>query len=178
MLIEYERGSMPAHRQLAAPGRHGRTLASAASAECPSRPLTSSDLDDMCDGTVHLGVPLVDDVIQVGARGDFATATIAVSKNVDAVSVRRTDGRLVQARVLQERRGYGGPTVRVDVFPAPVPSLDLVQLGTENGRGLWFAAVHAEIERHQHLQQFLVTIATFGLAKQRASPGAACSSGC
>lgn len=162
---------MSAHRALAAPGRHGGTLASTASADGPSRPLTSPDLDDMCDGTVHLSVPLVDDVIQVGAHGDLATATIAVSKHIDAVSVWRIDGRLVQAQILHERRGYGGTTVRVDVFPAPVPSLDLVRLGTENGRGLWFAATHPEVERHQHLQQFIVTIATFGLAKQRANAG-------
>jgi hypothetical protein len=60
--------------------------------------------------------------------------------------------------------------VRTKVFDEPVNYLRLQRIGSCNGSRLWLAeAVH--VVRHQDLQQFVNTIATFGLAKQREMSG-------
>jgi hypothetical protein len=75
------------------------------------------ELDEICSGTAYLRAPLLGDVIQVGVGGTTTTGMIAVRKIRTEMTVRRTDG--------------------------------------------------AVINRQQDLQQFVNTIATFSLAKQR-----------
>jgi len=129
--------------------------------------IISADLDEMLCGTIHLSVPLLDDIIQVGIGGNVAMGTIQVSKTPATVTVRRTDGKPIQAQILHEHQGYSGPTVRTNVFHTPVDCLRLEQLSTADGPRPWVAAETVHVNRDQDLRQFIVTIATFGLAKQR-----------
>ena len=130
-----------------------------------------ADLDKIRSGTVYLSVPLLNDIIQVGAGGNLATATIQVSKTPTTATVRRTDGKPMQAQVLHEHPGYTGPTVRTKVFHEPVNCLKLERIGSGDGPRLWLANEVVHVDRHQDLQQFVRTIATFGLAKQRKMSG-------
>jgi hypothetical protein len=133
--------------------------------------LAVADLDEISDGTVYLSVPLLNDIIQVGAGGDLATGRIQVSKTPTTVTVRRTDGKPMQAQILHEHQGYTGPTVRTKVFHEPVDCLRLQRIAGGDGPRLWFANEGVHVDRHQDLQQFVRTIATFGLAKQRVMSG-------
>ena len=130
--------------------------------------VSSTQLDEMRCGTLHLSVPLLNDVIQVGARGDLASATIEVSRTVTGMTVRRVDGRRLQAQILHEQPGYTGPTTRTDVFCEPVDLLQLESADGDHGSRRWFAAAGVRVGRRQDLEQFVRTVATFGLAKQRA----------
>jgi hypothetical protein len=133
--------------------------------------LTVADLDEICSGTVYLSVPLLNDIIQVGAGGILTTGTIEVSKTPTTVTVRRTDARPIQAEILHEHLGYSGPTVRRKVFDEPVNCLRLQRISGWDGPRLWLAAEAVHVDRHQDLQQFVHTIATFGLSKQRKMAG-------
>jgi hypothetical protein len=133
--------------------------------------LTVADLDEIYSGTVYLSVPLSNDVIQVGAGGILTTGRIEVSKTPTTVTVRRTDGRPIQAEILHEYPGYSGPTVRRKVFDEPVNCLILQRISSGDGPRLWLAAQAVHVDRQQDLQQFVHTIATFGLAKQRKMAG-------
>lgn len=144
------------HPSSCAPGSHG---------------LAAADLDEMDSGTVYLSVPLVNDVIVVGAGGDLSTGTIQVSKTPISLTVRRTDGTPLQAQILHEHQGYTGPTVRTNVFHEPLDCLSLELMRSADGRLAWFATEAMHTDRQQDLQQFVKTIATFGLAKQRATAG-------
>jgi hypothetical protein len=128
-----------------------------------SRAFPSTDLDQIHSGTMYLSVPLVDDVIHVGLGGDYLTGTIRVSKSPTVVTVRRVDGKPMQAQILRDRPEYAGPDTGTAVFREPVDCLTLER----TGRGLWFARCDGHVDRHQDLQQLVNTIATFGLAKQR-----------
>jgi len=153
-------------------GRRGARIAGSPCGCAPgSLLLAAADLDEIYSGTVYLSVPLLNDIIQVGAGGHLATGTIQVSKTPTTVTVRRTDGRPMQAQILHEHRGYSGPTVRTTVFPEPVNCLRLQQIGSCDGSRLWRASEAVHVDRHQDLQQFVITIATFGLAKQRKISG-------
>jgi hypothetical protein len=136
-----------------------------------SLPLAVADLDEICSGTVYLSVPLVNDIIQVGAGGRLATGTIQVSKTPTTVTVRRTDGRPIQVEILHEHQGYTGPTVRTMVFDEPVNCLRLQRISSGHGPQFWLATEAVHVDRQQDLQQFVRTIATFGLAKQRKMSG-------
>lgn len=146
-----------------------------AGSHCGSAPdsllVAAADLDEMSSGTVYLSVPLLNDIIQVGAGGNLTTGTIQVSKTPTSVTVRRTDGRSIQAQILHERPGYTGPTVRTKVFHEPVNCLRLQRISSGDGPRLWLATEAVHVDRHQDLQQFVSTIATFGLAKQRNMSG-------
>jgi hypothetical protein len=135
-----------------------------------SLPLAVADLGEICSGTVYLSVPLLNDIIQVGAGGKLATGTIQVSKTPFTVTVRRTDGRPIQAEILHEHQGYTGPAVRAKVFEEPVNCLSLQRISSGHGP-LWLAAEAVHVDRRHDLQQFVNTIATFGLAKQRKMSG-------
>jgi hypothetical protein len=120
---------------------------------------------------VYLSVPLLNDIIQVGARGNLTTGTIRVSKTPTTATVRRTDGKPLQAQILHEHPGYIGPTVRTKVFREPVNCLRLQRIRSGDGHRLWLATEAVHVDRHQDLQQFVNTIATFALAKQRKMSG-------
>lgn len=62
-------------------------------------------VDEIHDGIVLLSVPVVDDVIQVGAGGALLIRTIEVVKSPTAMVVRRTDGVALQAEILHQRDG-------------------------------------------------------------------------
>jgi hypothetical protein len=133
--------------------------------------LAVADLDEIYSGTVYLSVPLLNDIIQVGAGGKLATGTIQVSKTPTTVTVRRTDSRPIQAQILHEHPGYTGPTVRTTVFEEPVNCLRLQRISAWHGPRLWLATEAVHAGRHQDFPQFVRTIATFGLAKQRTMSG-------
>lgn len=120
---------------------------------------------DIRTGAIRLSVPLMDDVIQVGASGgpaeNLQTGSIVVVRTPAALSVRRSDGRPLQARII---RGHDGchPT-RIGVFLRPVNRLTVQGAG---GR-IWWVPDGARICRCQDdLIQLLETIATFSIAKQ------------
>jgi len=133
--------------------------------------LVAADLDEMRSGTVCLSVPLRNDIIQVGAGGELTSSTIQVSKTPTTVAVRRTDGRPIQAQILHDHPGYTGPTRRTTVFDEPLNCLRLQRITSCDGAGLWLATAVVHPDRRQDLEQFVKTIATFGLAKQRTISG-------
>lgn len=125
----------------------------------------ASSVSEMSNGTVLLSVPLLDDVIQVGTDGSAATGTIGVTKTPSAWVVRRTDGRRLQAQILQQHAG--GSASRTPVFLEPVRSLRLQCVPRADGPELWFVLPDVRIRRWPDLFQLLETITAFGLAKQR-----------
>lgn len=126
--------------------------------------LTCPDLDELDCGTFHLSVPLVDDVIQIGIGGDTDVGTIEVTKTATALRVRRVDGRPIQAELLTYHPQDTGPVLRTTVFDPPVRSLTLERLSSP---GLWAGTSATDVDREATVGQFVRTIATFGLAKQR-----------
>jgi hypothetical protein len=124
------------------------------------------ELDEICSGTAYLRVPLLGDVIQVGVGGTMTMGMIEVRKIRTAMTVRRTDGKPMQVQILHEQRGQLGSSVRTEVFAKPVECLNL-QRTEQPGARRWLAGGGAVINRQQDLQQFVNTIATFNLAKQR-----------
>ena len=129
--------------------------------------IVSADLDEIHSGPIYLSVPLLDDVIQIGIGGDVSTATIQVVKSHTSLTVRRTDGAAMQAQILHEHPGYAGPTVRTEVFRTPVDCLRLERQGSAHGPSLWFPTGSIHLNRGEDLERFVLTIARFGLAKQR-----------
>lgn len=117
-------------------------------------------------GAIRLSVPLLDDVIQVGAAFELAealrTGSIVVVRTPSALSVRRSDGKFLQARIIREHDGCH-PT-RIGVFLRPVNHLTV----RGDGGRMWWVPDGARICRcHDDLIQLLETIAAFTLAKQR-----------
>ena len=136
----------------------------------------ADSVDEMHTGIVLLSVPLVDDVIQVGAAGAPQTGTIEVAKSPTAMVVRRTDGVGLQAEILHQRDGE--PPLRTQVFRAPVPALRLRCGQDSTGSRCWMLHPGAGIRRPADLDQLVETIAAFGLAKQLRAhrpPGTAAS---
>jgi hypothetical protein len=121
-------------------------------------------VDEMHPGIVLLRVPLVDDVIQVGAAEALQTGTIEVAKSLSAMVVRRTDGAALQAEILHRRDGES--PLRTQVFSEPVESLRLRCERDSNGCRCWTLHPDAGIRRPADLDQLVKTIAAFGLAKQ------------
>jgi len=121
-------------------------------------------VDEIHSGIVLLSVPMVDDVIQVGAAGALLIRTIEVVKSPTAMVVRRTDGVALQAEILHQRDAE--PPLRMQVFSAPVEALRL-RCGQDSiGSRCWTLHAAAHIHRPADLNQLVETIAAFGLAKQ------------
>jgi hypothetical protein len=121
-------------------------------------------VEEMPTGVVLLSVPLVDDVIQVGADAAPHTGTIEVAKGPSTMMVRRTDGAHLQAEILHHRDGE--PALRMPVFREPVAALQLrCELDTDGGR-CWTLCQGGDVRRMAGLDQLVKTIAAFGLAKQ------------
>jgi len=131
--------------------------------DLPAR--VASSVSEMSTGTVLLSVPLLDDVIQVGADGSLATGTIEVAKTPSAMVVRRTDGRRLQAQILHQH--VGGSASRTPVFLEPVRSLRLQCVRRADAPERWLVLPGVHIRRRPDLFQLLETITAFGLAKQR-----------
>jgi hypothetical protein len=121
-------------------------------------------VDEIHDGTVLLSVPVVDDVIQVGAGGALLVRTIEVVKSPTAMVVRRTDGVALQAEILHQRDGES--PLRMQVFIAPVEALQLRCGQDSTGSRCWTLHPGAHIRRPVDLDQLVETIAAFGVAKQ------------
>jgi hypothetical protein len=119
------------------------------------------DLDELRPGVIRLTVPLVDDVIQIGLGGRYRTSAVDVVKGPALLTLRRTDGRPLQAQIVRDEP--------VTVLRAPVPHLTLRRARS----GLWTAPRSVPVGRVADLEQLVRTVATFGLAKQRAVASAA-----
>jgi hypothetical protein len=121
-------------------------------------------VDEMRSGVVLLSVPLLDDVIQVGAEAALRTGTIEVAKSPSAMVVRRTDGAGLQAEILHHRDSE--PALRMPVFSEPVAALRLrCGLDSDGGR-CWRVCPSRGVRRTSDLDQLVKTIAAFSLAKQ------------
>ena len=117
---------------------------------------------DIRTGAIRLRVPLLDDVIQVRASEALQTASIVVVRTPSALSVHRSDGRPLQARIIREHDGCH-PT-QIGVFLRPVNRLTV----RGDGGRIWWVPDGARICRCQDdLIQLLETIAAFSIAKQR-----------
>lgn len=125
-----------------------------------SSPLQPADLDRLRVGTICLTVPLVDDVVQVGIGGDFATTAVAVSVATSSVRVRRLDGRRLQVHIVEDWRGPADPGVATQVFDEPVEALVLERCG-----GRWVPGPDLRA-RTVDLDRFVGTLTRFALAKQ------------
>ena len=121
-------------------------------------------VDEMRSGIVLLSVPLVDDVIQVGAEAALRTGTIEVAKSPSAMVVRRTDGAGLQAQILHHRDGE--PALRRPVFSEPVAVLRLSCGRDSDGGRCWTVCMSRGVRRMSDLDQLVTTIAAFSLAKQ------------
>lgn len=119
---------------------------------------------EMRTGNVRLTVPLVNDVIQIGVADKHTTGTIEVAKTPSTIAVRRTDGKPLQAQILQAGEG---PARRRTVFPTPVDSLKLLRVPGVPGSGLWIVTRGGWFHRRSELTQLVQTIIAFGSAKQR-----------
>jgi hypothetical protein len=128
-------------------------------------------VSDMHTGTLRLSVPLLDDAIQVGAEGTLAIGTIEVDKTPATMSVRRSDGRPLQAHILH--RCADGHSSRNPVFQEPIALLLLRYVRQADGSRVWAVAPGARIRKHRDLVQLVVTIMAFGLAKQDVRSGRA-----
>ncbi|MUL83032.1 MULTISPECIES: hypothetical protein [unclassified Mycolicibacterium] len=119
-------------------------------------------LDQLCLGTTCLTVPLIDDVVQVGIGGDFATTRIAVSVTSTSVRVRRVDGRRLQVHIVQDWCGVTAPGVATPVFDEPADVVVLERCG-----GRWVVGAGLRVLRIADLDRFVGTLTRFALAKQR-----------
>jgi hypothetical protein len=135
----------------------------------------SEQLTGMHCGTVELSVPLRDDVIQVGARGNLESARIRVSKGPRTIVVVRVDGRPLQADIIitvcrSDEAGTDDEWTTAAVFREPVRALRLTGTRDETGQ-LWWSAPHTRhtVAHHAHLKQLADTIGTFATAKQLAT---------
>jgi hypothetical protein len=135
----------------------------------------SEQLTGMHYGTVELSVPLRDDVIQVGARGNLESARIRVSKSPRTIVVIRVDGKPLQAGIIttacsSDAAGTDDEWTTSTVFHEPVRELRLIGTRDETGQ-LWWSAPHARhtVAHHAHLKQLADTIGTFATAKQLAT---------
>jgi hypothetical protein len=136
-----------------------------------SRPaFASPDLDGIPSGTVELSVPLIAGVIQIGARGDLEVGRIRVVKTPSAVTVRRVDGSPLQVEIIVD----GDQVTRSTVFRQPVEQLRLQR--TTDGAGttaVWYAPGPINVDRTEHLKQFVDIIGRFATAKRRTVRSAA-----
>jgi len=121
-------------------------------------------IDAMDTGTVLLSVPLVDEVIQIGAERTLTIGTIEVTKTPSTMTVRRTDGTPLQAEILH--RPDRGAQVRMPAFSEPVDVLRLRRLPGADGSRRWAVCAGAPLRRIADLGQFVTTITAFGRAKQ------------
>lgn len=130
----------------------------------------SDDLDEMPSGTVELSVPLIGGVIQIGASGDLEVGRIRVVKNASTVTVKRVDGRPLQAEIVVD----GEQATRLTVFREPVGQLRL-QRTTDGvvGATVWYAPGPVNVDRSEHLKQFVDIIGRFASAKRRTVRSAA-----
>ncbi|MCV7360044.1 hypothetical protein [Mycolicibacterium neworleansense] len=124
--------------------------------------LPAADLDRLCRGTTRLTVPLVDDVVQVGIGGDFATTTVAVTVKASSVRVRRLDGRALQVHIVDGWLSPSAPGVASPVFDEPVEALVL-----ERCAGHWVPGPGMRY-RLDDLARFVGTLTRFALVKQGA----------
>ena len=107
-------------------------------------------IDEIPCGTVSLTVPLINGVIQVGARGTTDTATILVTKTPATLEVRRTDGVPLRAQILHDE-----PPTRREVFSEPLRRLVISRTGSDG----W------EHSPCDEVNQFVRTVASFATAK-------------
>jgi hypothetical protein len=124
----------------------------------------SDGLDRMRRGTIELSVPLVDDAIQVAARGDADTeiGRIRVAKGRETVTVIRVDGNPIQVDIIDQTCG----TTR-RVFREPVRELRFRRAFDSAGQPRWCA--EGVVVDPQRVKQFADTIATFAVRKQEAA---------
>lgn len=120
----------------------------------PGRLLYVPALDDLRAGAIRLTVPLVDDTIQIGLGGRYLTGAIDVVKSPALFTVRRVDGRPLQAQIVRDEPGI--------VFRAPIPHLTLRRVHS----GWWVAPRSVPVGRVADLEQLVRTVANFGSAKQ------------
>ncbi len=161
---------LPDRRAIAGPGNQAESRPSTPFPNGFHRPIglpsrVGISVSEMRSGIVLLSVPLLDDVVQVGAAGTLATGTIEVAKSPSAMVIRRTDGRLLQAQILHQCED--GPTLRMSVFCDPVRTLRLLCVPHADAVGRWIVSPGSRIRRHPDLFQLVETITAFGLAKQR-----------
>ena len=156
-------------RAIAGPGNQAGSRPAASFPNGIHRPIglparVGISVSEMRSGIVLLSVPLLDDVIQVGAAGTLATGTIEVAKSPSAMVIRRTDGRLLQAQILHQCED--GPALRMSVFCDPVRTLRLRCVPHTDAGGRWIVLPGSRIRRPPDLFQLVETITAFGLAKQ------------
>lgn len=131
-------------------------------------------LDDLSHGTIELSVPLRDDVIQVGARDVPITGTVRVCKKRRTVTVRRTDGKPLQVDFIRQPATSAdgldqGAITDTLVFRPALTTLLLQRRRDAAGRPSWQTAGMCGVADVRLIKQFVDTVATFGLAKQRPS---------
>lgn len=125
----------------------------------------AGSLDEMDPGTIFLRVPVRGDAVQVGTADVLPTATIEVRTTASTVSVRRTDGRALQAQITHRRPGGGEE--RSGVFTEPVAALRLRRFRALGGPGEWVVTGAEDARNAGDLTQLVATITCFALAKQR-----------
>jgi hypothetical protein len=139
-------------------------------ADADALAFASEDIDGMPSGTVELSVPLVGGVIQIGARGDLEVGRIRVVKTPSTVTVKRVDGNPLQVEIIVD----GEQATRSTVFRQPLAQLLLQRTGDGAGAtAVWYAPGPINVDRTEHLKQFVDIIGRFATAKRRTVRSAA-----
>ena len=132
-----------------------------------SPPFFAENLDVMRFGTVKLGVPLLDDVIQIGAVTDTRQGQIVVHRGWRSLSIARTDGTLLQAEIITPSYLTDGYAYeRTKVFEDPVDTVNLKRRRDLGGRAYWFACDDISVTSREAITKFAQIVGSYATFKQ------------
>lgn len=126
----------------------------------------ADNLSEMRRGSIELGVPLLNDVIQIGAITPTVPGRIIVKKGFRNVQISRLDGEPLQAEVISAL-GVNMPRYeRTRVFTTPVEAVELRRRRDLGGRACWFAAGDVDVTTRDAIETFAQTVGLYARLKQ------------
>lgn len=131
-------------------------------------PFRSPELEDVRRGTVSLGVPTHEDILQIRADRIDGKARIIVHKTRSQISVAREDGSPIQVHIHPNEdtytpQGHSGDLIK-PVFLDPVKELIL---GYDRKAHLWTPAGEDVESLHvQRITEFAKIIGQYALKRQ------------
>jgi|GEM_PF-724795 len=135
-----------------------------------SVPFLSNALDRVKQGTVDIGAPLLNDVIQIHASDQDGKTRLQVSRDRrDVIEVFRQDKQLMQGEIVQVMQSDAGLLLceRKKIFEAPIGGLFFMVVASKNNKNVWVAtALGLEIPNIESLQTFATVIGENSRNKQ------------
>jgi hypothetical protein len=131
----------------------------------------SESLSLMDQGTVDLGVPLVDGIIQIGAVQETQPGRIVVTKGQHTIAIERTDGAPIQAEIVDaeyiDLSVNGLFFTKTPVFTEPVGNLRFERSVRGVDRIIWQATGdRIDVTSRDAIKKFADTIGSFAIGKQ------------